>query len=557
MTKNRRERGPAPVNTPTQEDEADILSEIGAVPADDGSEMLVASEAKILEAGAVDTESIRENRRVDAVVDKQRGNVKGVQINVEDVIEKYDIVLRTWPANTLTISVKRRTGSPAQWMVDSRPKTGSDLYVALRSLHGPNEEATYDIRFLDSSSQIRGIGRITMPDARPAAPPPTQGQPLMIHQQPPPPAQDPMAMMQGMFQLFQQMQASVHQPPQSPQAPPQQPAIQATPPTSDPTAVMRQMFQLYQQMQGTAQPPQTMLPLPAASSTTDPMAMMQSMFQLFQQMQGSVQPPQPPQQPSAQPAQPPAQDPMAMMQGMFRLFQQMQASQLEAIVQAQAQVARPAPGPFRGPYRGPQSPPYDQQGAPQQYGGPQQQPPQAPRSAAQEFRDAVTLVRSAVDAATTIQSIIPGSQQSQPSVAEREEEGDNPVRVMDVGDYKLVVDKQTGAARKWETGVANLGTIMKWVGEQREAIQKASGERKPAPQQLPPGYVEVGPGYVPPPGYVAIPVDPSQVPQMQAPQAPTQALPQPPAQMPPPITAGDPAQRRTWGAPKIPGEGNN
>jgi hypothetical protein len=121
---------------------------------------------------------------------------------------------------------------------------------------------------------------------------------------------------------------------------------------------------------------------------------------------------------------------------------------------------------------------------------------------------------------------------------------------MDVGDYKLVIDKKDGSARKYETIVANLTPIMKWVGEQREAIQKSAAEReqKKQQQQLPPGYVEVTPGYQPPPGFVAVPVD-------QVPPPPPQqpALPQAPAQMfeqPLPAEGQQPQpQRRTWAAP--------
>jgi hypothetical protein len=90
-----------------------------------------------------------------------------------------------------------------------------------------------------------------------------------------------------------------------------------------------------------------------------------------------------------------------------------------------------------------------------------------------------------------------------------------------------------------------LPDVLKWVGEQHETIQKAHAEqrREQAPKVLPPGYVEVGPGYQPPPGYVAVPVDPPQ----EAPQgAQQQPLPPPPAEMPPPIQ---------WGAPTIPSEG--
>lgn len=91
-----------------------------------------------------------------------------VRPDFDDLFLKYDIILRTWPAlaNTITIGVTRRTGSPAHWKIDNQPKTGADLYDALRALHGPNDEATYDVKFTDAG-RFRGLGCVTMPDARP------------------------------------------------------------------------------------------------------------------------------------------------------------------------------------------------------------------------------------------------------------------------------------------------------------------------------------------------------------------------------------------------------
>lgn len=564
MPRNRRDRGNTPTgNTPTQEDEADVLNQIGATADAHDASVIVADEEKVLEAGAVDTESVLENRRIDAMVGKQRGDVKGVYVNVDDVIEKYDIILRTWPANAITVTVTRRTGLPAQWRIESRPKTGSELYASIRSLHGPNEEATYDVRFTDAG-KFRGQGRITMPDARPASPPPGQpmqppyygppGQPAPVVQVVPQ-ATDPMAMMSQMFKIFQQMQQSVQQPqsqpaPQLP-APPPQPAPGAA---ANPVAMMQQMFQMFQQVQqgaapaAVAQPPQPQQPgaAPAAPvSPTDPVAMMQEMFRVFQQMQQGVAPqaaaraPQQPAQP--QPAAAPSTDPMAMMTAMFQMFQQMQQATFQAMGgAAQGPIARPGP-PYRGPYRGPQQqPPY--------YGGPNdpapggypqaQQAPQQPRTAAQEFREAVSVVRTVAQAAEEIRSILPGQPQPVQQTAYESEEDTSPVKVMDVGDYKLVLDKKDGHARLWETGWANMGNVLKWVGEQREAIQKSNAEKPARPAH----YVEVQT-----PGYGTVLVDPAQV----QPQGQQPALPAPPAQMPPPIDESP--QRRQWDPPPFPG----
>jgi len=158
----------------------------------------------------------------------------------------------------------------------------------------------------------------------------------------------------------------------------------------------------------------------------------------------------------------------------------------------------------------------------------------------------MSFFRTAVDAVQEMNSLIP--QQGAAPAYEAAEEDDSPVRVFEAGPAKIVVDKKDGTLRGWETGWANMGGVLKWVGEQREAIQKANIERQQQQQarqqptqQLPPGYVEVGAGYQPPPGYVAIPVDSAGNP-----------LPPPPEHVPPPIQSSPSAGRRTWGAPTIP-----
>ncbi len=87
MATKRRTSDVTPVSTPSQQDEADIVKEIGATPANDGSGDLLADETKVREAGAVDAESIRENRRVDEIVNKKRAGQKDVQFNSDDILE--------------------------------------------------------------------------------------------------------------------------------------------------------------------------------------------------------------------------------------------------------------------------------------------------------------------------------------------------------------------------------------------------------------------------------------------------------------------------------------
>jgi len=160
-------------------------------------------------------------------------------------------------------------------------------------------------------------------------------------------------------------------------------------------------------------------------------------------------------------------------------------------------------------------------------------PPQRERTAAEQFREAISVVRTAVDAVGEMNTMLPnfGGGASEPSSGD--EDADSPVKVIDTGRGKFVLDKTNGGFRGWESLYANLPDLLKWAGEQREEIQKMNTRQRP--QQLPAGYVEVGPGYQPPPGFVAVPVDPQQ------------PLPPPPTNMPPPI---QPSQ--SWGEPVFP-----
>ncbi len=618
MATKRRTSDVTPVSTPSQQDEADIVKEIGATPANDGSGDLLADETKVREAGAVDAESIRENRRVDEIVNKKRAGQKDVQFNSDDILEKYEGVIKYWPANTIDIIVKRVTGTPVEWMIQTRPRSGAELYTAILARHGRCEEAEYDVRLRDcGSAQRRGTGRITMPDTRDAPPSPSssQGQPPMNA---PPAASaasstDPVAMMRAMFDMVQQIQR--------PQTPSTQPPPPPQTPSTDPMAMMRAMFDMVQQIQhppqsGPAVPQAVPAPAPASfpGQSTDPMAMMKAMFEMVQQTQPStsssptqpataptdpvammramfdmVQQTKPSTPPSPQPA-PASTDPMAMMRAMFEMIQQMQPAQpaqpspqpqmmgmppvqpppgtmfvpgfgfvpvdrLFSALSGTPAVSGPGPsgpgGPGPGPYRGPYGGPRPYYGGSQGHGPqedprypPPQQPPSRPKTAAEEFKDAASVIDMAMSLAERFRPQAPAAEPSRT----RGDDDDNPVKVMDVGGWPVIINKDDGSARKWETGVANIGNVLKWVSEQREAIQKANAERegrqRPRQQSLPPGFVEVGPGYQPPRGYVAVPVD---------------ELPPPPAEMPPPITQQEepppPPPNRTWGVPPMPGDG--
>lgn len=505
-------------STPSQEDEADILEEVGGE-RDDGGELIV-DEDVIQAVGAVDAASVRENRRMENVVKKKRGGMKGVVFNTDDLLTKYEGIIKEWPPNTLDISVKRLTGTAVTHTILSRPRSGVELYEAIKGVHGQYEEAQYEVKFLDSNQkQYRGTGRITMPDTRPVG---QQGQPVQQPYYPPngapPPGYPP--------------QAQPWQPPQHPTTA-QPPIVQAT----DPIAMMRQMFDMFQTM---SQRPQPQTSAPAALTPqvnpTDPMAMMKQMFEMFQQTQGGAVPPPAPQPVVIAPPPSPPQpviDPMAMMTQMFELFTKMQASM------APRQALGPRPSYYPQGDRG-EAPPYARPAYQGREGPPA--PPQRQLTAAEQFRESMGVVRSAVSVVEEMRSMLPGQEQ-QESFSPPDDD-DSPVVVTEtgVGKVKLIHSKSDGSLRWAETGATLLPDLLKWIGEQREAIQKETAERRqrqqPQRQQLPPGYVEVGPDYTPPPGFVAVPVD-------------QQDLPPPPENVPPPIQS---SPRAAWGAPTIPSE---
>ena len=609
-------------------------------------------EEKLLEAGAVDAESIRENRRIDQMINAKRGNVPGVQFNIDDIIEKYEVIIKYWPANTLDILVKRLTGTPIQWVIQTRPRSGAELFAAIMERHGRHEEATYSVVVFDTSNkQKRGTGRITVQDTRDTpptlqpqsqpqgspmnpyhpygAPPPQQPSPLAsptVQVVPP----DPMGQITQMFRLFQEMQTTAQRPhtPVAPAAippaavaiPAQQPpgATTVTPQAAiDPMSQVQQMFRLFQEMQTAAQPhssgphPTPVDPLgqmqqmvkifqlmqssqtPSSSpQSLDPMAIMQ-MMQMFQQMQTPAPQPQPQVVVTAPPPAP-STDPLAVVQQAFDMFRKMQpapapASQpapqtsaatppvnappgmffvpgfgfvpAEKLFQALSGSPQspgagsgsgPGPGPgYRPAYGGPR--PYygGPQGGPRSYPGedyPQSpQPPAArPKTAAEELKDAAAVVEMVVGMAERFR----GPQVETPAPEPpRRADDDNPVKVVNYGDWSVLLDKKNGSTRWGETFVANTGNVLKWIAEQREGIMKANAEaeraKRPPQRTLPPGYVEVTPGYTPPPGYVAVPVDRLPLPQ----QADEEGLPQPPPpeHMPPPLE--DEPSKATWGAP--------
>jgi len=538
------------------QDEADISREMGAEEGPEGE--LVADENAVRKAGAVDTDSVRENRRMTRAVHNKRTG-KNVQLNVDDVLVKYDQMLRLYAADTIYISVKRVSGgSPVQQTITSAPRNGAELYNALRAVHGRHEEASYAIYFFDPTNKAwRGKGQITMPDTRDTSP---QGQPPMGY----PPYGQPAA---GY----------------PPQPFPPQPQVPATPQAQAPDigSVLngfRQLMEMVQSYQsGTVQsPPST--PGDPVSTQIDQLRQMLDMVQHGRTpARGQAAAAVNPQMAAAMMGMgmPPVQPPQGTIWvpgfGFVALERLMQALN-----------GGPAGGggfgsrPYRGPFAaaagngggggGDDPPPPPYRGS--AYASAQTSQAPQERTAAQAFRDSVSLIRTASDAARELQSLFPGQEAHEPVASVSIEDEDSPMRVIDAGGAKLVVNKKDGSLRTWETGFANMDKIFKWAGEQIELVRSREAQRPK--QQLPPGVVEVHPGYQPPPGYAAVPLHPGTgEPQFE------QALPPPPSNIPPPLggsaqpripvtrpapaarpaaatAAPQPAPKRAWGPPPMP-----
>ena len=550
--------------SPAQEDESDILAEVGAERDETTGDLIVDEEA-IRKVGAVDAASVVENRRLGKIVGRKRAQEKNVTFNAGDLLTQYETLIKFWPPNTLDIGIKRLTGTPVQQVIQSRPRSGADLYEAIKAIHGQHGEAEYEVKILDSSRrEFRANGRITMPDTRTVQ---QQGQPM---QQPYYPNGAPVP--QGYPQQQYAPQSAPQ--PQQPQAsqPPQVFVQPAVAPAVDPMLMMHEMFKIFEQMRASVQqpvpqyqpppPPPTQMPQmspppPPQASLGEQIAWMQESMRLFQQMQQSVQQPAqvqpqyaPPPVVVQQPAPPQNNlaEAMTMMESMFKMFQRMQPPPA-----SEDRSYRDRGGPSRPPYypqedrgRGGQ-PPYSSHQPPAQYAPPP--PPARPQSIADQFRESLTIIRTAASAMQEMNSLLPERSEAPVYESPQVVEDDSPVQVIDTGPAKIVVNKKDGTLRGMETAWANMDKVLKWAGEQREAIQKNARQQQqpqqPPQQQLPPGYVEVHPGYRPPPGYVAVPVDPRQEP-----------LPPPPEYIPPPIQQQEePAPTHTWSAPTIPDQG--
>jgi hypothetical protein len=535
--------------------EEDIMTELDGEPLDpdDPESPIMIDEDKAREMGALDAESVRINRQSKEVVERKIANEKSVPFAEINPLLKYEQVIKTYGLEGISIIVTRLDRQTTE-TIHTKPKTAQELYTILMALHGRREQTTYDLIFYDSTNQMRrGKSRITLQSTIEETPP--QVQPMNPHYP---------------FNGYPPQPGYAQQPLPVP-PPPQQP----TPPGLDVAGIMamqKQMMDMVLAMQrGQPIPPPSVQPLPmqpiSVPQASPPqggldvagiMAMQKQMMDMILAMQGQhhqpvQQPPPPVQPPLVQQSQSP--DIMTMMMAM-------QKQTLEMVLAMQRAASPPArestpyrdPAPYRGPAYGPRpSPRYTEEdpdvpayGPRSAYGGPPAYgaPPPKPKTAHEEMRDAVSLLNMVTKMSDELRG---PQQQQQPEYAGvSDDEDDNPVRVVETGKAKIVFDKKTGSARAFETLWANLPELTKFAGEQFNNLQKnavaAQQQKQQQRQQLPPGYVELTPGYQPPPGMVAVPVD--HVPGVSG----GEQFPEPPANLPPPISS-DEMPKPAWKNP--------
>ena len=559
----------------SQDDEEDILAELG-VERDEETGELLASEKKVRELGAIDVESIKENRRLDRVVSRKRANEKDVNINAHDLMTKYETLLRMWDHDTIHISVNRITGSPIERVIREQPKSSGELYDLLMEIHGSNEEAKYALKFYDRGShKIRARYQITLPDTRQqqgqpmvSAPQPEQKQPqtaVPSVEQSPSQTVNPLQQMRDMWQMLNEMRSTIQAqqttpvapvaaPPPPPPAPPPPPPPSGADPASMMAWMQQQMMSTMQQMMQQATPAQ------APQPQHDPSAMMRWMSETFDRMFEQISKMQ---RPAEAPApQPPPQSQTTTLREALELLREMK--EMEKPSRRADEEDDDDRGPVRGRGRGYDPrydrrydeydrPPYDRPSYDPRRFAPRDPQPEVPPKPS----DPLSQVKESLNLVKQLQTLLPGQENQTAAIvaSPEEKEDDSPVRVLDTGSGKIVFDRKDGTLRTWETGLANMDKVFNWVGEQADALRRAQAEARQRQeaqqqvQQLPPGHVLVTDGYEPPEGYVAVPV--SQEPPVQRqpePERPQQQmqqspLPPPPEHVPPPI--------QTWQTPSI------
>jgi hypothetical protein len=152
---------PREVPTLDVESEDEITREVAPRVAADGS--IDTEEAESL--GALNAETVRYNRIAQEAVRQKKSGARRVPWGESNAARLYDNVLQIHHPSGLHIQVDRLSGSPASWFLTGQPRSGKELYEAIkRECHGIQAEADYKIAFIDATSRLaRGIGRLTIP----------------------------------------------------------------------------------------------------------------------------------------------------------------------------------------------------------------------------------------------------------------------------------------------------------------------------------------------------------------------------------------------------------
>lgn len=446
------------IHVPAQQDEEDIVEEVGGVRDEETGELVV-DEEKIRELGAIDAETVRENRRIKAVANKQKTGKKGVSFDTSDPLVKYDGLLKTWGPNSIYIRVKRLTGAQVVYSIRTCPRSGEELLDALVREHGRHPEAEYQLEFRSTDGhQWRGSGRITLRDTQ------LQGQPM--HYPPP----------YGAQPGYPPQQAPVQQAPTPQQQQPPQP--------QSPFALLQEALDTVQRLQGMQPQPQQPQPQPAAPQQTfvPQQPSLDEALQLIESLgrmtrgQGQRNPPVSPPQVAPGPQLPTTAPPP----GHFWAW----------LPESQCVVAMPqtraAPNPTH------RSPPYYPHGDPNEHQAPpwQRPPPQRP-SSSNPLRDAIGIVRDAVAAAEEFDSLLPGRRGGYVDEEPAPQNEDSPVVYEKVGDIETIRNRD-GTLRWGETIGANVPGALKWFGEQMKKVE-AERQRREQPRQFDAAQVEEQP----------------------------------------------------------------
>lgn len=540
-TKKREDReGRNALNVPAQEDEADIVAEVGAEQDEETGE-LEADIEKVRELGALDPASVRQNRHINRVADKKRKGEK-VSFGIDDPIVLYEALNRVWTNDKVDVHVQNLVTRELH-IIRSHPRSGADLYELLRGIHGPREAQEYKIEFRSASrKEYLGLARLTMPDARPSGPqgqPPPQYAPQAAPQAPtfsqPPHGTDPMQMVQQVLDVAERLR--VQMTPAAAQPTPTAPAFVMPQPGNDPMQTVQQVLDIAERLRAQMTPSQAPLPPPPPASS-DPTALLNWALQAVQRLQPAPQVVQP--QPQA--AGPVGMPPFPAPPGTTWMYAPGPNGSLGGWIAQPLAQALGAGGPpqQRSPF---QRPPYYPQGDPRGV-PPYAQQRQPERSPIQAFRESVSTMRDMRNIAQEFTDVFGGGGSPEP-VEVAEDDDDSPIKIIETGHGKLAVNRSDGALRWAETGLMLLPDVLKWVGEQHDKIQTAQRQKQQPPPRrvLAPGYVEVDQNYKPPPGYVAVPVE--------------QDLPEPPSNVPPAIDDREQEEepRQAWGAPVIPQNG--